>query len=503
MKRIFLTYSILLLGASLYSNAQTMSTTEAISRVETLGIGVNTLALENPAVMQFKQVQSLSHVNLSYFYDKQDQAVDQRLGDGDKGFSFNAKTYIVHKNTRIWGHADYINGKQTNVRWNETSDMEMLYPYLLADSTGGNMKYERYCFGGGFSQFNGRFGWGGQIDYNAGFYHRSVDPRPKNITSLFIIRLGGVMKVVDGYVLGIGGEYTRYKQSNDVTFYSELGQDKLYHLIGMANDYVRFAGQSYSTTYSGNKGMAMINFYPTQLNGFNASVKAGKMTIENVLTNLNKLPMARLSDICLQAEAGGRFCDSYVVRCFFDWQRRHGDENIFGDPQSGSYPQIASLNMYKRNRVNVGVEFLAESRQGARFYWGVKPKVVYSHHNQTYATPVSRELINMVTTSLNVKFGTHIGKTFNTFSVNGLYASVASSELSLGDTSQCQTELVSVVQDAFLYRSHTNGKFGFLAETNIPIKDKCAICVGVGYAHGWYYGGNYENSVTVSAGVKF
>lgn len=503
MKQTFLTYSILLLSASLCTNAQTKSTTEAISKVETLGTGINTLALDNPAIMQFKQAQSLSHVNLSYFYDKQSQAVDRRLGDGDKGFSFDAKTYIVHKNTRIWGHADYINGKQTNVRWNETSDMEMLYPYLMADSTGGNMKYERYCFGGGFSQFNGKFGWGGSLDYNAGLYHRSVDPRPKNITSLFIVSLGGIMKVTDGYVLGIGGEYTRYKQSNDVTFYSELGQDKLYHLIGMANDYVRFAGQSYSTTYSGNKGMAMVNFYPTRLNGFNASVKAGKMTIENVLISLNKLPIAKLSDVCLQAEAGFRFLDSYAVRGFFDWQRRHGEENIFGDPQSGSYPQIASLNMYKRNRVNVGVELLAESRPDAKFYWGIQPKVVYSHHNQTYATPISRERINTVTTSLKAQIGTHIGRTFNTFSVNGLYATATSSELSLGDTSQCQPGLVSVVQDAFLYRSHANGRLVFIAETNIPVKDKCAICVSVNYTHGWYYDKTYENSVTVSAGVKF
>ena len=69
-------------------------------------------------------------------------------GNGEKSIGFQADSYIRKKNYCLWGNALYRNGRVKNLKWNETSDWELLYPYLLADSVGGDLSKEIYSFTG-------------------------------------------------------------------------------------------------------------------------------------------------------------------------------------------------------------------------------------------------------------------------------------------------------------------------------------------------------------------
>ena len=104
--------------------------------------------------------------------------------------------------TRLWGNARYTTGKETGVVWNETADFELLYPYVMADSFGGDLSLQEYAFTGGYSGRAGKFTWGIEGSYRAALEYRNRDPRPKNIVSDLDFAGGGSVRL-GKYVVGI------------------------------------------------------------------------------------------------------------------------------------------------------------------------------------------------------------------------------------------------------------------------------------------------------------
>ena len=67
---------------------------------------------------------------------------------------FSAKTtsFFPYDSTRtLWGNASYKNQELRKVRWNESVDSDLLYPYFTADAVGGDLHSEQYAFMGGFA----------------------------------------------------------------------------------------------------------------------------------------------------------------------------------------------------------------------------------------------------------------------------------------------------------------------------------------------------------------
>ena len=262
------------------------------------------LPWNNPAVMQFKRNYSLSEVKVGYNSRSENLAVDVQQGDKDHTLVFDANTYMKHRNSTLWGEAFYNNGRIRGINWNETSEPQVVHPYVLADSVGGNMNLERYSFMGGWANYNGRLALGASIGYTAGLYYRNVDPRPRNVTACLDAQVGIGYRLWRDYVMAASVNYRKYKQTNNVAFYSELGSDKIFHLVGFAYDYSRFAGTGILTYYNGNRLGATLNFHPAHGRGFSASVNASRFSFNIIITQLNKLPMAHVTHNVLQAEAG-------------------------------------------------------------------------------------------------------------------------------------------------------------------------------------------------------
>ena len=143
------------------------------------------------------------------------------------------------------------NGVKRNVVWNETSDYDWVYPYVLGDSVGGDLRCEEYYFAGGYAREYGRVTWGGTLDYRAAVEFRNIDPRPKNVVGELNASLGISLRTKTHYGIGMSAFATKYKQSNEIKFYSELGQSKVYHFTGMGMDYARFSGNNNSAYYKG------------------------------------------------------------------------------------------------------------------------------------------------------------------------------------------------------------------------------------------------------------
>ena len=89
-------------------------------------------AYHNPVINQFRKPYSLNTVGISFNARSENHALNQQQGDSERLGAFDAQSYMKHGNSTLWGHAYYHNGSVRNVVWNETSDYDMVYPYLLA-----------------------------------------------------------------------------------------------------------------------------------------------------------------------------------------------------------------------------------------------------------------------------------------------------------------------------------------------------------------------------------
>jgi hypothetical protein len=360
---------------------------------------------DNPAVRGWMLPVSYSTLQLSYTHDRQSQAVKPELGDGNSVAAFDADAYIKHGTSTLWGKAYYNNGKQYNIEGNETSDADIIYPYFTYDEIGGDMNLERYYFGGGFADTRGRWLWGGELSYLAGLYYRNVDPRPRNVTGALDASLGAAYRVWRDYSVGLSVNARKYKQSNDIEFVSEMGSSPIYHATGLGTNYVRFAGTGEAAYYNGYRYGATANIYPASGNGLIASVGVSRFTFKKILTDLNRLPLCSAWHNAIDLQVGYSHTSgshTAAVAFNYDFYRRHGRENIFGDAATSIYPQIGYLEMYADNYYNLAVSGLYEYR-ARHVQLSVVPQAGYSHDRQVYADPRIDLLVNAVNVACAVK----------------------------------------------------------------------------------------------------
>ena len=347
-------------------------------------------AYENPAVKQWAMKRSASDIGGGYLNERQNRALDPQLGSGNREWSFAADTYLKYKTSTLWGDASYHNGKQFDVKYNETSDPDLVYPYLTADTVGGDLNYEKYIFGGGYADHSGKWAWGAAIHYQAGLYYRAVDPRPRNVTGMLDVSVGGAYKVIADYYFGISVNYRKYKQTNEIEFKNQMGDEKIYHLTGLGTDYRRFAGLGDDSYYNGHRWGLTANIFPSSGSGLTATANLSRFTFSKILTELNKLPLADCHHNELTAQIGwlqpGRSND-WAATVDARLYRRHGYENRFGDPSSNIYPQTGSDWMYADNAQQLKATVLWQYHTPKGFLAWIKPSFSYFHRCESYAKP--------------------------------------------------------------------------------------------------------------------
>ena len=111
---------------------------------------VLSMYVNDPAFMYDAYNNSYSEMRLYANLKYADSPILYQLGNrcSDKGVKI--KTYLkLNKNTTVWGNTSYNNGLKNNIKWSSTSDFLLLYPYVMADTIGGNLYNERYIFSGG------------------------------------------------------------------------------------------------------------------------------------------------------------------------------------------------------------------------------------------------------------------------------------------------------------------------------------------------------------------
>lgn len=312
---------------------------------------------DNPALMQRRYTTSLSDIALRLSQAGSSEAAIYQLGDGHTLMGLEATSYLrLSERSTVWGEASYRTGTRRHILWNSTADYALLYPYVMADTLGGNLTSERYTFGGGWAgRIGQRFTIGAQMRFRAEHEYRTYDPRPRSIVTDLTVGLGATA-AWRRYTVGanVGGRF--YKQTNSVKFFREEGVIPEYQMSGLAMDYKRFSGRNASGYYKASGVSAGLDVRPVASSGLYVSGRYDFTPFKRILPEFNAVPITSLYLQQAGGEAGwkqrhGRL--SWAAWARADYERRLGDEHIAGNSSAAEYRVIEVLTMYHASQTTL------------------------------------------------------------------------------------------------------------------------------------------------------
>ncbi|MDR2042503.1 MAG: hypothetical protein LBP98_09360 [Tannerella sp.] len=458
----------------------------------------------NPALKPFLYSDRLTEIRLESHYEHQTDAIAVQEGDGKRFSRMHVDSYIPLAGSALWGNASYSGGKRFHLKLNETSDPALLYPYLTGDTIGGNLQSEVYRFAGGYARHNAHFSWGIEAGFRAMQEYRAIDPRPRNIVSDLNLSLGGSISLPSGHAAAAALHFRKYKQKNEIDFYNELGDVKVYHYTGLGNDYARFRTKADQSHYNGNALGASLHLLPRQPNGAIASFKYSRFFFEKIISSLNELNMLDRTEQALEAEAGYRLKSSaraIAFRLSAVHLRKSGRENIFGDEASNNYPFIVVLEQYRRNIDRLEAAALCEYYRPA-LRWAVQPSAGYEADAERYTLPQREISRKHFTAALRLAFDKSGEKlSFQVGAALKHYFPVSSAIVLTGD----EQENFSLPA---LRRNHEYlaGKRTALAidgRLNYAFRRDYAVFLSLQWQQGRYIYDTTTNNITASAGINF
>lgn len=463
-----------------------------------------TIRLNNTALYRNAFNQSLSQIKLNINYDKQKEAFILQKGDGSFLTELSVDSYLrLSRKTTVWGNASYREGKIQNIKWNSTADYDLLYPYVMADSVGGNLKTERYQFSGGYATLTGRFSIGGEIKFRAEHEYRNIDPRPRNIVSDLTMR-AGIATDIKSHTIALGLEGEIYKQTNSVTFYSETGEITEYQMTGLATYYKRFVGNASALYYSGTSIGANINWIPARQKGFFLTGTVNNKSYERKAASLNSLPLTTLHITSIATETGWLHNNGndWNANIGLKYERRNGEEHIVGNASSSIYPIILTLNMYKSHITDYYIRGTIGSSKNTN--WHISPKIGFIDYKATYLYPVRSLSLSKIYADIELqllhRFGNNIWLNWN---VSGSYYANTNAKMTMPYIDMDES-FINMIDYSFkyykanytLWRTKIRGDYhiresqmGLFAELGV----KAAICT----AH------NNGATIELSAGITF
>ncbi|WP_157986485.1 DUF6850 family outer membrane beta-barrel protein [Chitinophaga alhagiae] len=301
-----------ILGAALTAGAQDSMPVRLIREQTSPVVFLRDEVYASPALKVYQRENTWSRLSASFRHSDQELYLQQE-GSGRQTFNVHSETYLKPgPKATVWGQAYYSNEELYKVKFNETADYQLVYPYVMADSVGGDLKSETYAFAGGLAKAVGAY----QLGFQAGFKglqtYRDRDPRPENISSVISLGLSASRKVTERYTLALDLSGLKYGQNNKLDFVSELGYPLVYHEAGLGAYNEFLAGARTKASFQGLGYGVALNFVPVQYKGWFARAGYNHLNIGKRLTDI-------IDDISVIHENTLNGAVGYM----FDADRRH------------------------------------------------------------------------------------------------------------------------------------------------------------------------------------
>lgn len=294
---------------------------------------------------------SKTEVGLMGHYGQSTYAIE---GDRAGGFSVQAASvHDIDSVSRVFGVASYSWQQSHGNRFVENADYDLLYPYLTVDTVGGGLRSETYFFRGGYRMRKNHIAWYAALQFRALQSYRAVDPRPKNkVADLRVdAGIGYVGKRFTWMAFAEGG---RYKQNNEIKFYSELGESQIYHLIAPGSAYTRFSGskkESYYHGFTAGAGIAMLPLH----GGWLAMATYRHLSVTKELHDNTFIPIGRIRTHTIDATVGYT-AEAWQAVLQAGTQLRRGQQYIYGEAVNNTYTLLTTANNYSENGWHIGAE---------------------------------------------------------------------------------------------------------------------------------------------------
>jgi len=459
----------------------------------------NFVQCDKPSLRVLRHDYSLTSVILGANYRNESKAVVPQLGKGDFSGILDAKTFIKHKRSATWGNASYSNGKIADVQFNETNDYAMLYPYILGDSVGGDLRFQNYHFGGGVNiDLNSNWKLGIEAKYRADLAYRQIDPRPKNLVTDLDAIIGASRRVAGKYFIGLDLNAGKYKQTNSLKFFSELGVPNVVHFTGLGTHYYRFQGSNYSNYYKGYRAGCSLGIVP-QGSGWHGNVGYKYFTFEKIISMLNELPMARASEHSMSGEIAylNESPTIWGIKASAEYSKKTGIENIFGDAADNVYPLILSLEQFTSDNLNTKLSSVY-GRSGDTHDWSVTAMLGYMSHYEKYNSPSQHFNIAHAGGQIGGHYGFK-GKSLNIgiSSDFGFYANITRDLLLSGNTIW-QTPIRQTYEIVSGHFLQGNAKFSL----SYAFGSNIAMSIDIKYTYIGFIGKSNAHLLGLGMGIK-
>lgn len=314
-------------------------------------------------------------------------------GKNKENLYFSADAYHrLDENSAVWGSASYQQGKRKEVKWNESADYDLIFPYVVADSIGGDIKYEIYYVSGGYVQRLGNYNIGVSGYYDAKMEYRNIDPRPKNLST----RVGGTLGVSrvfnDKVTIGVNTSIEKYTQKHKMSFYSPTGFPVIYEMNGMGNFNNLLKGKRTEAYYDGWMYGVNVQVYDSKAKDWFVTVGTNVFSFEKLLPDFYDLQASKAKDVMYNFSSGKLFHIKDMqlgVRVEGMMKKRLGTENLFINESTNNYLKIGQDERYKYEEHKLRLSGIWKYETAYNTY-SVQPYIGISQEIERYKKPYSK-----------------------------------------------------------------------------------------------------------------
>ena len=352
-----------------------------------LSLHIKRLEANNPSMRYYMPNSTATVVQLKGDTYKEHQPIYSQQGDSYRNFSLQTESLIeLNSRSIVWGEASYKSQLVKGMRFNNTSDFNLVYPYILADTLGGELKSEIYQFSGGYlHHFNSPYTVGIELSYRALMSHRDKDPRPKNTVSDLNFRIGVNRTISSNYHIGLGLLLQKYKQDNNIKLFSNIEKIPIYHLTGLGMRNMRFDAVFTNAQFDGKGYGATLSLNSNQGKGWLGEMSYRVFQYDKLMTDLNDIPLNKLKEQNVQILAGYQH-KTWAASLESNLSERQGTEIIYGAPSSGYYPELDRNKSYKHQKQEYHLNIIWKWTPQT-IEWFIAPTLSYLSSKETYNDP--------------------------------------------------------------------------------------------------------------------
>lgn len=438
---------------------------------------------DSPALKKLNTPVTYTDMNISYAQENADQYMWQK-GSGFNSLTINITSFLEKKNNlNLWGEFNYDNNSIKDVNFNETLDYEYLYPYIMADTVGGNLRNEHYTISGGLSKTYNKTTFGLESTFLGKQSIRNRDPRTHNISANFNVTLSISQQINSKYNLGFGVLGERYFQKAKVDFNSELGRPNIVHETGFGNYNSLLAGTRDNSEYLGYNYGLSLHFVPSDQLGWFAVAKYTGSTIDKRIKDLAQVMNEAYKDnfqvqlsykLALATNSKLEFGSHYTE------QKLKGVEGKYHIEQS-LMAELGKENLFNSSSKNIG-GYASFQQSNLQNDWFITLGSSYLQEDETYITPVSNTSFDFFNLSGQFGWNQKISKNLLSLKLTYNYSNplTAKGEWNSFSSNSYRYEMLT---NNFNYKNTQANYLNFSTKVSFPIPKLQTLYLGANVSY--------------------